>query len=140
MGSEVFKIVISHLPFVISHLSYKLLYEGFYDKSFKGAKCVSITIVSCNINEVTRAILNSFIQILHNHKKKHKTLTSEQKQKNAPKKHLRGKQSLIRLFAFLCFCPSVFVLFSAFGAFLCFQCFWCLWCVQNLCVKKKQRV
>ena len=27
-----------------------------FDKPFKGAKCVSLTIVSSNINEVTRAI------------------------------------------------------------------------------------
>ena len=45
-----------------------------FDESFKGAKCVSI-IVSSNINEVIKTILNSFIQKLHNHK----TLTSEQK-------------------------------------------------------------
>ena len=39
---------------------------------------VLITIVSSNINEVIRAILNFFIQKFHKHKK-HKTLTSEQK-------------------------------------------------------------
>ena len=35
-------------------------------------------------------------------KKKKKTHTSEHKIKNALKKQLRGKKSLIRLFAFLC--------------------------------------
>ena len=50
-----------------------------FDKSFKEAKCVSITIASSNINEVIRAILlNFFIEKFHKHKK-HKTLTSEQK-------------------------------------------------------------
>ena len=57
MSSEVFRIVIYHLPFVIQA------------KAFKGAKCVSITIASSKINEVPRVILNSFIQKLHNHKK-----------------------------------------------------------------------
>ena len=60
-----------------------------FDKSFKGAKCVSITIVSSNINEVIRAILNFFIQKFHNHKKAQSALQT--KIKNAPKKHLRGK-------------------------------------------------
>ena len=37
-----------------------------------------IRIISRNINEVTRAVLNFFIQKFHNHKK-HKTLRSKQK-------------------------------------------------------------
>ena len=49
-----------------------------FDKSFKKAKCVSITIVSSNINEVIRAILDFFIQKFHKHKKR-ETLTSDQK-------------------------------------------------------------
>ena len=49
-----------------------------FDKSFKGAKCVLITIVGSTINEVIRAILNFFIRNFHNHKKE-QTLTSEQK-------------------------------------------------------------
>ena len=49
-----------------------------FDKSFKEAKCVSITIVSSNINEAIMGILNFFIQKFHEHQK-HKTLTSEQK-------------------------------------------------------------
>ena len=61
-----FKIAICHLPFAMQAKT--------FDESFKGAKCVSI-IVSSNINEVIKKILNSFIQKLHNHK----TLTSEQK-------------------------------------------------------------
>ena len=49
-----------------------------FDKSFKRVKCVSIIIVSSNINGVIMAILDFFIQKLHEHKK-HKTLTSKQK-------------------------------------------------------------
>ena len=45
---------------------------------------------SSNINEVTRAILNSFIQKLHNHKKAQNAYKLI-KIKNAPKKCLRGK-------------------------------------------------
>ena len=55
-------------------MSYK---QGF-DKSFKKEKCVSITIVSSDINEVISTILDFFIQKFHEHKK-HKMLTSEQK-------------------------------------------------------------
>ena len=51
---------------------------------------------------------------------RHKNALSEQKQKrqcsSAHKKHLREKKSLIRLFAFLCFCLRV----------LCFLCFFVL--------------
>ena len=61
-----------------------------FDKSFKKAKCVSITIVSSNINEVIRAILNFFIQKFHNHKKAQNAY-KRTKLKNAPEKHLRGK-------------------------------------------------
>ena len=61
-----------------------------FDKSFKKAKCVSITIVSSNINEVIRAILDFFIQKFHNHKKAQNAY-KRTKIKNAPKKHLRGK-------------------------------------------------
>ena len=60
--------------------------------------------------------------------KKHKMHISEQKQKRqhfyALKKHLRGKKSLVRLFAFLCFL-----------CFLCFLYFLCFLCLQNLFVK-----
>ena len=38
---------------------------------------LDVLAISSNINEVTRAVLNFFIQKFHNHKK-HKTLTSEQ--------------------------------------------------------------
>ena len=84
--------------------------------------CINNNNISSNINEVIRAILNFFIQKLHNHKKAQNAY-KQIKIKNAPKKHLRGKQSLICLFAFLCVCPSVFVPFSAFCAFNAFQCF-----------------
>ena len=49
-----------------------------FDKSFKKTKCVSIIIVSSNINELIRAILDFFIQKFHKHKKR-ETLTSDQK-------------------------------------------------------------
>ena len=91
---------------------------------------VLITIVSSNKNEVTRAILNSFIQKLHNHKLAQNAY-KRIKIKNAPKKHVKGKQSLIRLFAFLCFCPSVLYRLVAFNTFSAFQ------CVPNLFVKNK---
>ena len=69
---------------------------------------------SSNINEVIRAILNALFfykKILHAPKarkapKSTKTQISEQKLKNALKKHLRGEKSLFRLFAFLCFFVS----------------------------------
>ena len=61
-----------------------------FDKSFKKVKCVSITIVSSNINEVIRAILNFFIQKFHSHKKVQNAY-KRTKIKNPPKKHLRGK-------------------------------------------------
>ena len=51
---------------------------------------VLITIVSSNKNEVTRAILNSFIQKLHNHKLAQNAY-KRIKIKNAPKKHVKGK-------------------------------------------------
>ena len=63
--------------------------KAFY-KSFKGAKCVSITIVGNNINGVTRAILNFFIQKFHNHKEAQNAY-KRMKIKNARGKHLRGK-------------------------------------------------
>ena len=69
------------------------------DKSFKVAKCVSITIVSSNINEAIRRILNFFIQKFHEHQK-HKTLKSKQKGKMFLK-NIYGECS--HLFAYLCF-------------------------------------
>ena len=52
---------------------------------------VLITIVSSNINEITRAILNSFIEKRHNNNKKAQNANKRIKIKNAPKKHLRRK-------------------------------------------------
>ena len=49
--------------------------------------------------------------------KKHKTAYSEQKLKNANKKHLREKKSLIQLFAFCAFAWLCFYAFSPFSAF-----------------------
>ena len=67
MFSEVsIKLVHLRLPFVIQAKA--------FDKSFKGAKCVSITITSSSINGVIRIILK-----ISQPQKKHKTLTSEQK-------------------------------------------------------------
>ena len=70
-----------------------------------------------NTNEVIRAVLNFFLFFFskrfcthQKHQKaqrcnqaKTQNAISEQKWKNALKKHLRGKKSLIRLCAFLCF-------------------------------------
>ena len=55
-------------------------------------KCIYtyMFICSSNINEVTRAILNSFIQKSYKHKKPQNTC-KQAKINNAPKKHLRGK-------------------------------------------------
>ena len=69
---------------------------------------VLITIVSSNINEVIRAILNFFIQKFHNHKKAQNAY-KQTKIKNAYKKHLRRKivtYSLIFIFVLLpeCLC------------------------------------
>ena len=46
--------------------------------------------LSSNINEVTKAILNFFIQKFHNHKKSQNAY-KRTKMKNALKKYLRGK-------------------------------------------------
>ena len=59
--------------------------------------------------------------------KKHKNTHKQTKIKNAHKKHLRGKKSLIRLFVFLCFSLVVSL------------CFLCFLCHQNLFVKKKKK-
>ena len=67
------------LPFVIQAKA--------FDKSFKKVKCVSITIVSSNINEVIRAILNFLIQKFHSHKKA-QNIYKRAKTKNVYKKHL----------------------------------------------------
>ena len=67
------------LPFVIEAKD--------FDKSFKNVKCVSITIVSSNINEVIRTILNFFIQKCHNHKKAQNDY-KRTKKKNVYKNHL----------------------------------------------------
>ena len=61
-----------------------------FDKSFKKVKCVSITIVSSNIIEVIRAILDFFIQKFHNHEKAQNAY-KQTKTKTAPEKHLRAK-------------------------------------------------
>ena len=108
-----------------------------FDKSFKVVKCVSTTIVSSNINEVIRAVLDFFIQTFYNHKKA-ENVYKRTKIKNAPKKHLGGKQSLIHLFAFCAFAWAslcLLVLFVLFCAFFCFFWFLCMW---NLFVKKKK--
>ena len=69
------------LPFVIQAKA--------FDKSFKGEKCVpiTITITSSNINEVIRIILNFFIQKFHNYKEAQNTY-KRAKTKNVYKKHL----------------------------------------------------
>ena len=67
------------LPFVIQAKA--------FDKSFKKVKFVSITIVSSNINEVIREILDFVIQKFHNHKKA-QNAHKRTKTKNVNKKHL----------------------------------------------------
>ena len=105
-----------------------------------------MVVSSSNVNEVIRAVLNFilFIKRFHTHTHthahthththtKHKNVHKRSKIKKAAfyahKKHLRGKKSPIRLFAFLCFCLV---------ASWCFWCFWYFWCVQSLFVKKKE--
>ena len=70
------------MPFVIQAKA--------FDKSFKKVKCVSITIVSSNINEAIKAILDFSIQKFHNHKKAQNAY-KRKKTKSVCKKHLRGK-------------------------------------------------
>ena len=107
------------MPFVIQAKA--------FDKS-KGVKCVSITIVISNINEVTREILNFFIQNFHN-RKNAQNVYKRTKTKNAPKKHLMGKLSLIRLFWFCTFagvslcCLVLFVLLVLLVLLVCAKCF-----------------
>ena len=67
------------LPFVIRAKA--------FDKSFKGAKCVSITITSSNINEIIGIILNLFIHKFHNYKKAQNAY-KRAKTKNVCKKYL----------------------------------------------------
>ena len=111
------------LQFFLLRLSL-VIQEKAFDKSFQGAKCVSIAIVSSNINEVIRAILNFFIQNFHN-RKKEQNAYKRTKIKNAPKRASKGKIVTYLLICVLCFCPSVFMSFSAFGVFCAFGAFWC---------------
>ena len=71
-----------------------------------------LLVLGSNVNEVIRAVLNVlffFTGRFHTHKstKRYKPT----KIKNGHKKDLRGKKSLICLFAFLCFCLGAFVPF-----------------------------
>ena len=67
------------LPFVVQAKT--------FDKYFKKVKCVSITIVSSNINGIIRTILDFFIQKNHNHKKAQNAY-KRTKTKNVYKRHL----------------------------------------------------
>ena len=71
--------------------------------------------INSNVNDVVRAVLNSLIffceKILHTTKaqkykdateQKHQITNKQTKIKNELKKYLRGKKSLICLFALLC--------------------------------------
>ena len=80
-----FKIAIYHLSFVICHTKRRLLIN-----LLKGQNVYQQQ-VSSNINEVIKAILNFFIQKLHNHKKTQNACKRIKIKKNAPEKHLRGK-------------------------------------------------
>ena len=84
---------------------------------------------SSNVNEVIRAISNL---LFFSHKKtphatKAQNTYKQTKIKNALKKHLRGKKSLIRLFAF---CAFVLLLGCVFVLFV------PLLCVESFCGKK----
>ena len=92
----------------MSHIFPENLIKEFLSKK---AKCVLITITSSNINDVTREILNSFIQKFHNHKKAQNAY-KRTKIKNTP-----------MLICVLCFFPSVFISFSAFCTFCAFRAF-----------------
>ena len=76
-----------------------------------------MTETSSNINEGIKAVL-FFKRKDFTHTQSTTTHISEQKQKavlNALKKHLRGRESLVCLYALLCFLCA----FCAFCAFLC---------------------
>ena len=73
--------------------------------------------LSSNLNDVIRAILDFFIYEKVSQAQKARNAYKQTKIKNTLKKHLRGKKSLIRFFAFLYFCLGAFVPFGAFGAF-----------------------
>ena len=87
-------------------LSIKLLYLRLsfviqakaFDKSFKGAKCVSITITTTrsNINEVIMVILNSFIQTSYN-RKKAQHVYKQINIKDVSKKHLSSNVNEVKI-------------------------------------------
>ena len=105
---------VSNISLLISHLSHYCVVSNLNSYRSVNKK----TPVSSNINEGIKAVL-FFKRKDFTRTKSTKTHISEQKQKRqhfyALKKHLRGRKSLIRLFAFLCF----LCVFCAFCAFLC---------------------
>ena len=75
---------------VMSHVFPEKFIEISQAVHFSKRIKVLITIVSSNIKEVTRAILNFFIHKFHNHKNTQNAY-KQTKTKNVPAKHLRGK-------------------------------------------------
>ena len=72
------------------------------------------------INEVIKSVSNFllfFYEKILRVQKSTKPLTANKNFKNAYKKHLREKKSLIRLFVFCAFAWFCFYAFSAFSAF-----------------------
>ena len=80
-----------------------------------------------------------FFSLCAKNRKKNQNAYKQRKIKSAPKKHLRGKWSLIRLFAFCAFAWLRLCAFGTFGAFWCFWNFLRFLCVWNLFVKKKKK-
>ena len=99
----------------------------------RGSKNSSLFI--SNVNEVIRVVFIIFLRETISHAQKHETLTSKQKQKRQRfmrlKNILRGRKSIIRLFAFL-----RILCLLCFLCLLCLLCFLCFLRLQNLFVKK----
>ena len=62
-----------------------------------------VVVESSNINEGIGVIFFFFAERFHTHKNAHKRTKAKKAVLNALKKHLRGRMSLIRLFASLFF-------------------------------------
>ena len=75
---------------VMSHTFPEKFIEISQPVHFPKRMKVLVIIVSSNINEVTRAILNFLIRKFHNHKKAQNAY-KQTKIKNVPTKHLRRK-------------------------------------------------
>ena len=119
--------------------------ESFSQHVIKLKRLVTRGILSSNVNEVIRSVLNFFYEKISRAPKKHENPHNRTKIKKAAfyvhKKHLRGRKSIICLFAFLCFlcfCLVASLCFLWFFSFLCFLCFLCFLRVWNTFCKKKK--